>query len=188
MTKRLEVLTGPWFGAWDELLNSQVVVRSSITFNQGTSVFHTELLLVGEDNEICRVICSRSLGSNIYPPVTKLETPNVLLEVFLTTLVDQWNFTKKTSRLAELCLEPVPHVAIISQYYATNEHLLPSSHPLLMIYYGMVCDGIATQQKHSVRTIWPVLLRRFKAFLYQQEATLVKNTIGQLLSPHADNM
>ena len=191
--KRLDTLTAPWFSAWRELLTNQVAIRSSLDFKHGSSILNTELIFMENgvaDPGICRMRCKRILGDGVELPATKIETPLLSLETFLTDLREEWFTSKDTSRIADLCLEPQRHVATVVQLYATDRLLLPPSHPLLMLHYGMVYEGIATRHKDRSMydlpggalhvSLYGILKRRFGAFLYQQEITSVKNTLGQI--------
>jgi len=144
---------------------------------------------------VYRVRGGRVLGDNfnLERPVTKLEGFSLPLETFLMNLYDQ-EFCSKRRELAGLFLEPQPHVATFMRVYSTDVVLLPPSHPLLLLNYGMIYEAIATNEKNPsdknssldmciVSVFWGILKRRFGAFLYQQEKISIETTIGELMVP-----
>ena len=195
--KRLEMLTKPWFSEWKKLLNSQLAIRSIIEFDLGSSTFETELTFTENGiydisgPGVYRAKFVRTLGdkSNIRLPATVIGEFHQPLETFLNDLYER-EFATKSSRIADLCLEPVPHVATVIQLHANEKFLLPPSHPLLLLHYGMIYEGIVTRRKHPFdegipnvmarAAIWDILKRRFGAFLWQQETISAANTLGQI--------
>ena len=145
------MLTAPWFSAWEKLLTNEVAIRSSITCERVSTSFDTELLLIGKGKPdvtsgIYSIRCKRTLGLSIDLPITKIEGFRLSFETFLRIQHDRW-LINRSGRLAEIYLEPLPHVATVIQFGATDQFFLPSSHPLLMLHYGMVYEGIVARRK-----------------------------------------
>lgn len=185
------MLTAPWFSAWEKLLTNEVAIRSSITCERVSTSFDTELLLIGKGKPdvtsgIYSIRCKRTLGLSIDLPITKIEGFRLSFETFLRIQHDRW-LINRSGRLAEIYLEPLPHVATVIQFGATDQFFLPSSHPLLMLHYGMVYEGIVAREKnhsdYGYGFIWEILEHRFGAFLYQQQTLSAKATLGELIIP-----
>lgn len=188
------MLTEPWFSAWRKLLTNRVAIRSSLEFKLGSSRFDTKLFFMDSSDassRIYRMRFKRTLGDDLKWSVTRLGEFNQPLETFLKDQHDLY-FADMSSRIADLSLEPVSHVAVVTQLYASDKFLLPPSHPLLMLHYGMVYEGLLAREKHPLvfyedvvdvqtyTTVLGILRRRFGAFLWQQEAISAENTLGQI--------
>jgi len=121
----------------------------------------------------------------------KIEMIRSALENYLSIWHYQWA-SSKHKRIGDLCLEPTSHVATATQCYGTDTFLLSPSHPLLLIYYGMIFEAIVIKKRECSREVvkdyahaalWGTLKHRFGAFLYQQEMQLVKVTLGEVIIP-----
>lgn len=173
---------------WAGMLSQRLAIRSVLELDERKSHFETEITFVTDeagnpDGGIFRLEIKRYLGLSIERPVTRLQELDVSVPGFLAGMRDR--IPIRNRKIAELLLEPRPHVAIVRSR-ANGEIVLPPSHPLLMPYYGMVNEALTTQHHENQarsreKSLYGVLKRRFGAFLYQQEETAIENTLGELI-------
>lgn len=190
-SKKLKEGSPGWISAWETLLTKGVVIRSYVEFKHESSTFETQLIFKknAEDLEIHRVECRRTLGNPIALPTTKLMSSKAPLGDYLGDLFSPWPSSIYKSWKY---LEPTSHIALINRFCATDRLLLLPSHPLLMLYYGMVYELIVTRKRNRTEDdgklsynltveLWEILKHRFGAFLLQQKVIAVENTLGQIL-------
>lgn len=162
-----------------------MAIRSSLELDAYKSHFETEIIFVtdeaGNPGRIFKLEFKRSLGLSSEMPVTRFQELDVSVTGLLADMRNR--IMVRNRNVADLFLEPKPHIAIVRSR-ANNDILLSPPHPLLMPYYGMVYELILMQKKHTEgmeKALWKVLKRRFGAFLYQQEEEVIERTFGELI-------
>lgn len=189
MDSRLEVKMSPEKEEvikWAGMLNQRLAIRSVLELGVHKSHFKTEITCATDEagdssGRIFRLELERFLGSSSEMPVTRLRELDESIVGLLTNMWDR--IPIRNRKIADLFLEPRPHVAVVRSRLI-DDFVLSPSHPLLTPYYGMVYELISTQKKTCKRDLsipWGILRHRFGAFLYQQEEEVIDRTFGELL-------
>ncbi|MDO8566546.1 MAG: hypothetical protein Q7R58_00135 [bacterium] len=181
--------TPEWVSAWKRLLSNQVVVRCLLEEALDYSQFRMELYLLSE-GRIYRATFDRYWGSTIKRPATFIENYKGPLEAFLDDLGAWWgNFLRVNppERLTFMVAEP--YRGVIRPLGTENLLIVPPNHPLFMAGYGAVAERISLIRVAGIDAdrcpveIWLDIERRFRAFLYQQQVSLFRNTVGEVAPP-----
>ena len=198
-SKDLKVGSPQWTAVWERTLANSFVMRCIIEESLNYFRFWVELFLIN-DNNIYRVRFERFLGCTTEPPKVFVEKYDAPLAAFLADLEHFWIDTGMHNYLTiqELMI-PLPHRGFFRPLGITSFLLLPQNHPLLMANYGAVHEWMCQAKRGFIRTndgaakdwkeeqvLWRVVEQRFKAFLYQQELSLLKSTIGEVASATYD--
>lgn len=189
-----ELLSEQWFDEWRILLSGGLAVRSFVDLEHPwkMSTFDAELICMVQNSNprVFQARFTRTLGTGLgdrYSRFTLLDLP---FEKFLTDWCDRLARTTSVA-YSEKILAPVPHIAQVSRLYARDTLCLPPSHPLLLLYYGMVYDEMRAERlidsadnqtrNRAERDFLKILGYRFDAFLFQQQRICSESTIGQIL-------
>jgi len=167
-------------------LSTSVAIRSFLDFELDSSIFETELVFrENPAGQLYRVNFERSLGRKPRGKV-HIETYNGPFLAFLEDWRDYLYVRRKNEAIMHKFIEPLPHVALVRLCYANDQLFLPPTHPLLLLNYGMIYEGIATERwtyrsdEFDAGNLLSTLAFRFRAFLYQQEILALKATIGDV--------
>lgn len=194
--KDLKIGSPQWVLAWERLLVDGLVIRCMIEESLDFLHFGMEIyLIVGDD--IYRMRFERFLGQTIKLPHQFIEKYNGPLQAFLSDLGAFWEIGKIPD---DNCLErrkfmvAKPYRGVVRPLGTTNFFLMPPNHPLFMTGYGAVHEW-ASQAKRGFVSIkeagsglpskpmlWGLFEQRFKSFLYQQQLSLLQNTVGRVAS------
>jgi len=208
MTKKrkdLKVGSPEWISAWKRTLCEGFIMRCMLEPSIHYMRFWMKSFLMDDSNCIYQIRFERFLGDTIAAPratSTKYDAP---LEAFLNDLENFWVGETMHNYLTIQKLSlVVPHRGFIRPLGNSNVVLLPTNHPVLMANYGAVRewayqakrglvksdntlaeealdDKVITYDQHE-RVLWQVFERRFKTFLYQQELSVIRDTVGEVVS------
>jgi len=192
-SKEIKALTAQWFQAWETLLTHGIAIRSSLEFLESYSCFEAEVIFIDDyslpqHRGVCRMYFKRYLGEIIGLHITKIHAFNQPPETFLEEFAEREHDTKGVA-LGTRSVQPVAHLGILTRLGSKDLLILPSSHPLLLLHYGMMYEEILIGKRSSGNSrmeqdyaaVCSTLKRRFGAFLHQQESALMKSLIGEIL-------
>lgn len=204
MTKKrkdLKVASPEWIAAWKKILTDGLAVRCLIEPSANQIRFWMQSFLIHED-DIYEIRFERFLGDTVQLPKAFARKYGATLQAFLDDLERFWTGDGRSLTVNNLALA-VPHRGFIRPFGSTDVVLLPTNHPALMTNYGAVHEwayqakrgyvksnntlaeeelgGKTITYDPSQRMLWAVFERRFKTFLYQQELSVIRNTIGEIV-------
>ncbi len=181
-----------WFTAWQRILENDFIMRCMLETSLHELRFWMEIFLMSESGVIYQIRMERFLGETIKLPRVTLRGFDVSLENLIRDLQHFWFDDRMSNYLTIPKLElAVPHRGFIRQYGSADVVLLSTNNALLMDGYGAVREWLYQAKRGRVKSdtdsgvstenekiLWKLLEQRFRAFLYRQKVSLIKETLG----------
>lgn len=197
-SKDLKIGSPQWVVAWRNILTNELAIRCIIEESLDYLHFAMEIYLMTDDDEIYRARFERFCGQTIKLPRESVEKYDGPLEAFLSDIGTFWetrNIPDTHALERRKFMVAKSYRGVVRPLGTTNFLLMPSNHPLFMASYGAIHEWMYQAKRGRLNVgmeavngfyveemLWKAIEPRFKAFLYQQQASLLENTVGKVAS------
>jgi hypothetical protein len=176
--------TSGWYDAWRSLLEKSIMIRTRIVIGPDYMGCTTRLAMSsksGDESCVETVILTCKLGQAMSrDPLYFAPTSH---SDFLAN-EGSWYRGNYSQAVSDASMAPVAHLAVFEQKGSRRTRGLSSGfHPILLPFYGMLHEQIHhMDRKYGESATLSMFYLRFDAFLYQQQRTVIQQSLGELIS------
>ena len=184
-SKEMKIGSPEWKQAWKRMLAESIVVRSVLDQSHHSLEFLTEIFVLHEGNlSIMRIERSSAISHTVAKrPSEFCEHYAAPVEALLDNLGQCWEQSSVLSCIpTKEVMVALPTRGFIRPLGITEFLIESAYHPVFMAFYGTVRAWFHDHGKKYFTdpSLGIMLTHRFDAFLYQQELSMLQNTLGQV--------